>query len=258
MKSLSHISKWKYLPLWLFENTRFVTTSTAILRRKCAVCQAAACQSHGCKLWKQRAEGAWFFYFYFFKHRTRICELLHRQINKVGKKKEKGKKKLRIEQFCSDCEKQSLFSFVSGPSDQNWHRKSNYWGDCPTGIEKLSAWGLGLRDTYGPIHYPGMRSLWQSPANFHQHLALPSPSRSLGPPTWLLFLPSPSTNPPLNIPGCWPLTEGGGGRAVAKQSLLPRVTKLRCAIMFCFPSNWNWLLILQGDKRFWLWRRWFI
>lgn len=35
--------------------------------------------------------------------------------------------------------------------------------------------GIGLGDTYGPMHYPGMRSLWQSPANFHQHLAFPSP-----------------------------------------------------------------------------------
>lgn len=34
--------------------------------------------------------------------------------------------------------------------------------------------GIGLGDTYGPMHYPGMRSLWQSPANFHQHLAFPS------------------------------------------------------------------------------------
>ncbi|CAB1457079.1 unnamed protein product [Pleuronectes platessa] len=34
--------------------------------------------------------------------------------------------------------------------------------------------GIGSGDTYGPMHYPGMRSLWQSPANFHQHLAFPS------------------------------------------------------------------------------------
>lgn len=34
--------------------------------------------------------------------------------------------------------------------------------------------GLRGRDTYGPMYYPGMRSLWQSPANFHQHLALSS------------------------------------------------------------------------------------
>lgn len=48
--------------------------------------------------------------------------------------------------------------------------------------------GIGLGDTYGPMHYPGMRSLWQSPANFHQHLAFPPPFPSPGPPTWFLFL----------------------------------------------------------------------
>lgn len=137
--------------------------------------------------------------------------------NKQSGQKKKRKKKLRVQQFCSNCEKQSLFSFVSGPSDQKRHWRSNYRRDCPTGIEKLSAWGLGLRDTYGPMHYPGMRSLWQSPANFHQHLALPSPPLYPGPPTWLPFLPSPSTNPPLNIPGCWPLTEAGqrGDKAIS-------------------------------------------
>jgi hypothetical protein len=31
------------------------------------------------------------------------------------------------------------------------------------------------------MHYPGMRSLWQSPANFRQHLAFPTPFS--GPPT---------------------------------------------------------------------------
>lgn len=48
--------------------------------------------------------------------------------------------------------------------------------------------GIGLGDTYGPMHYPGMRSLWQSPANFHQHLAFPPPFSSPGPPTCFLFL----------------------------------------------------------------------
>lgn len=48
--------------------------------------------------------------------------------------------------------------------------------------------GIGLGDTYGPMHYPGMRSLWQSPANFHQHLAFPSLPPSSCPPTWFPFL----------------------------------------------------------------------
>lgn len=38
--------------------------------------------------------------------------------------------------------KSPLFCYWS--SDNNWNRKSNYWRDCPTGSEKLSAWGLGL------------------------------------------------------------------------------------------------------------------
>lgn len=38
-----------------------------------------------------------------------------------------------------------------------------------------------MGDTYGPMHYPGMRSLWQSPANFHQHLAFPSPTSPIPP-----------------------------------------------------------------------------
>lgn len=98
--------------------------------------------------------------------------------------------------------------FCYQPSDQNWNRKSNYWRDCPTGIEKLSAWGLGLGDTYGPMHYPGMRSLWQSPANFHQHLAFPSPVPATRP-SYLepFFLASSLIRPcsaPI-VPGCWPL-----------------------------------------------------
>lgn len=60
--------------------------------------------------------------------------------------------------------------------------------------------GIG-GDTYGPMHYPGMRSLWQSPANFHQHLAFPSPSSPSPPlrqallPGSFFFVPPPSPSP---------------------------------------------------------------
>lgn len=79
-------------------------------------------------------------------------------------------------------------------------------------------------DTYGPMHYPGMRSLWQSPANFHQHLAFPSPS-SPGPPLRQALLPGsffcasslPAPCSLLGVCGCWPLdreTEKGGTSSV--------------------------------------------
>lgn len=79
--------------------------------------------------------------------------------------------------------------------------------------------GIGLGDTYGPMHYPGMRSLWQSPANFHQHLAFPTPLLSFTRPSYLVPLfslsflpppPSPKPCPPVIVPGRWPLIEREG------------------------------------------------
>ncbi len=68
--------------------------------------------------------------------------------------------------------------------------------------------GIGLGDTYGPMHYPGMRSLWQSPANFHQHLAFPPPllHQALLPGSFF----SSSLSKPCSlviVPGWWPLIE---------------------------------------------------
>lgn len=78
--------------------------------------------------------------------------------------------------FCSGCEKQSP-SFVSGPQTRIETGKAIIGEIVLQALKSYQHEGwIGLGDTYGPMHYPGMRSLWQSPANFHQHLAFPSPS----------------------------------------------------------------------------------
>lgn len=108
--------------------------------------------------------------------------------------------------------------------------------------------GIGLGDTYGPMHYPGMRSLWQSPANFHQHLAFPPPFPSPGPPTWFLFLLLPlQTLLACYCPRMVTINRKGGvGKLYCPASM---AQSWRCAItLYCFPSWWNWLLILLGEK----------
>lgn len=83
--------------------------------------------------------------------------------------------------------------FCSRPSDQNWNRKSNYWRDCPTGIEKLSAWGLGL--AWGTPMAPCIILAWgrfgnRLPISTSTWLSQPlhPHSPSPGPPTWFPFL----------------------------------------------------------------------
>lgn len=102
--------------------------------------------------------------------------------------------------------------------------------------------GTGSGDTYGPMHYPGMRSLWQSPANFHQHLAFPSPPQphhtlSPGPPTWflsfllhhLLFLEKPHLS---HCPRMETFEQDGDRRMMAES--------LSCEVsLYCFQSWWS-------------------
>lgn len=118
--------------------------------------------------------------------------------------------------------------------------------------------GIGLGDTYGPMHYPGMRSLWQSPANFHQHLAFPSLPPSSCPPTWFLFLLlhllllSQKNKKPLCA--CYCPRMGTINRTTKRRKKNPYCSlsmpqSWRHVItLHCFPSWWNWLLILLGEK----------
>lgn len=118
--------------------------------------------------------------------------------------------------------------------------------------------GIGLGDTYGPMHYPGMRSLWQSPANFHQHLAFPSLPPSSCPPTWFLFLllhllllSQKNKKPcvPVIVPGWGPLIEQQKEEKKNPYCSLSMPQSWRHVItLHCFPSWWNWLLILLGEK----------
>lgn len=93
--------------------------------------------------------------------------------------------------FFVACEKQCRFSF-HWPGEQNQNRKSNYWRDCPTGIEKLSAWGLGL--VRGTPMAPCIILAWGRFGNrlpistSSTWLSHPPPSQS--PPTWLLWTTS--------------------------------------------------------------------
>lgn len=113
---------------------------------------------------------------------------------------------------------------------------------------------IGLGDTYGPMHYPGMRSLWQSPANFHQHLAFPSPP-SPGPPTWFSFLLLHFLLPIQTLCACYLPRMATINRKKKKQKKTASVLSSKygrswwCAIiLYCFPSWWDWLLILLGEK----------
>lgn len=79
--------------------------------------------------------------------------------------------------------------FCYRPLDQNWNRKGNYWIDCPTGSEKLSAWGLGL--ALGTPMAPCIILAWgrfgnRLPISTSTWLSHPPPSP--GPPTWFSFL----------------------------------------------------------------------
>lgn len=208
MKRLSHTCKWKYFPpclfFFAFLNRRLVTTSTAILREHVPYVKqrpanhAAACAKFQSSV--QKVPHGWV-----LKQRTIICGVLHGQINKVGRKAPDTSAFAAIVRNRLP----SLLLAALGPEltqeKQLLERLSHrHWKAISMRV------GIG-GDTYGPMHYPGMRSLWQSPANFHQHLALPSPLPfSVGPPTCLPFcLLPPQTH--FNVPGCWPLTERGGG-----------------------------------------------
>lgn len=118
--------------------------------------------------------------------------------------------------------------------------------------------GIGLGDTYGPMHYPGMRSLWQSPANFHQHLAFPSLPPSSCPPTWFLFLllhllllsQKNKKNPcvPVIVPGWGPLIEQ---QKEEKKSVLfaEYATKLKaCNHTALFPIMMELIVDTSGGE----------
>lgn len=93
--------------------------------------------------------------------------------------------------------------------------------------------GIGLGDTYGPMHYPGMRSLWQSPANFHQHLAFPTPSSFTRPSYLVPFFSSYTSSFP-----CLPAIVPGWWKREKKSLLSSECGRgWRCAItLHCFSS----------------------
>lgn len=163
--------------------------------------------------------------------------------------------------FCGDCEKQSPFSFVSGPRPRIDTGKAIIGEIVPQALKSYQHegwdWGGHLWPHALSWHEVALAIACQFPPTPGFTIPLPF---SVGPPTCLPFcLLPPQTH--LNVPGCWPLTErGGGGEWGVEQSNLfrPESQSWRCAIMYCSPSNWNWLLILQGEKHHWLWRHSFI
>lgn len=66
-------------------------------------------------------------------------------------------------------------SFVTGTQSRIETGKAIIGEIVPQGIEKLSAWRLGLGDTYGPMHYPGMRSLLAIACQFQPTPGFPTP-----------------------------------------------------------------------------------
>lgn len=156
--------------------------------------------------------------------------------------------------------KSPLFCYWS--SDNNWNRKSNYWRDCPTGSEKLSAWGLGL--AWGTPMAPCIILAWgrfgnRLPISTSTWLSHPSPRHhALLPGSFFSSYTSSSSliKPPekQNLCACY----------CPRMRTINRTTKRRkknlyCSLsmpqswrhvitLHCFPSWWNWLLILLGEK----------
>lgn len=154
--------------------------------------------------------------------------------------------------------KSPLFCYWS--SDNNWNRKSNYWRDCPTGSEKLSAWGLGL--AWGTPMAPCIILAWgrfgnRLPISTSTWLSHPSPlHHALLPGSFFSSYTSSSSlkktkNPcvPVIVPGWGPLIEQQKEEKKNPYCSLSMPQSWRHVItLHCFPSWWNWLLILLGEK----------
>lgn len=202
MKRLLQICKWKYLPLWLFKNRRLVTTSTAPLREK-GPCVKQRPANH------TAASG------HFECRRCRPAIISLKQRSGIGGaftwiNKQSGPKKLWIQ--CSSfavIERNKVPSLLLAARGPELTQEKQL-------LERLSHrhWkAISMRVGIGGHLWPHALS-WHEVAlaiacQFPPTPGFTIPLPSSRPSYLALFLPPPSPNPPLNVPGCWPLTEGG-------------------------------------------------